>query len=102
MLKDLAPEAHSPGGRRRRAEAETRFRATAVAVTVAVTVCVIAGLLSVRLAAGGKLTNELASWIALAAADACAVAVGDRLERRATESDTAQIEELGDLITIRH
>jgi hypothetical protein len=41
--------------------------ATPIAVTVAVTVCVISALLSVRFALGVKLTNELASWIALAA-----------------------------------
>jgi hypothetical protein len=41
--------------------------ATPIAVTVAITLSVVSGLLSVRLILGSKLTNELASWIALAA-----------------------------------
>jgi len=41
--------------------------ATAVAVTVAVTICVVSALLGARLALGAARTNELASWIALAA-----------------------------------
>jgi hypothetical protein len=41
--------------------------ASPAALTVAVTVCVISVLLGVRQAAGPNVTNELASWIALAA-----------------------------------
>lgn len=41
--------------------------ATAVAVTVAVTICAVSLLLCARLALGAARTNELVSWIALAA-----------------------------------
>jgi len=41
--------------------------ATAVAVTVAVTICAVSALLGARFVLGAARTNELASWIALAA-----------------------------------
>lgn len=41
--------------------------ATAVAVTVAVTICTVSALLGARLTLGAARTNELVSWIALAA-----------------------------------